>query len=248
MKYNMILVLTLAPILSTGCISRNTTPDTSGAFQMSFNNSQAVSAASGDDLLAYLKSNGFYSTSAVGAGAKVYYSTSYETDDKGSSSAEAGQAYGALENRNGALMFKQQDMVTTQLLLCPGSSGGMSGDGTCQWRFDGPAGYLQLMYDVATAKASSVSASIHPGYKNMKVSRGAMNGGTAGGSVSYPDVVEVSLSGGESNTEIYFAKGVGPVAVEFRETTMPAGTAKVYIQSSGAASETSIPRENQNPT
>jgi hypothetical protein len=41
--------------------------------------------------------------------------------------------------------------------------------------------------------------------------------------------VKVELKGKVSTAQIYFAKGVGLVATEFRETSSPDGTAKVYI-------------------
>ena len=232
-------------VLTASCTLHKNQGGESQVLSMTFNGRSDLNLSSSVDIMTYLKENGFYAFESAKPGTQIYYSTSYETDDKQSSAAEAGQESGTLGNRNGASMFEHGENNTTQLLLCPGWSGGMNGSGSCLWRFDGPLGYLQLIYDVATASASTRANGIHPGYQAIKVSRGEMTGGTAGGSVSYPDVVEVSLTGGETATDLYFAKGIGPVAVESRGNEMPAGTYKFYAKVIGAGGGENFALRNQ---
>jgi len=59
-------------------------------------------------------------------------------------------------------------------------------------------------------------------------------GGTAGKQVTYNDALEVALNrasdrGTYSNVKVYYAKGTGPVALEFRENSQPTGTFKFYL-------------------
>jgi hypothetical protein len=62
---------------------------------------------------------------------------------------------------------------------------------------------------------------------------------TAGQSSSGDDAVEVVLEGRESKARIVFGKGTGLVATVFQESSMPAGTAEVFIggTSSGQVSD-----------
>ena len=67
----------------------------------------------------------------------------------------------------------------------------------------------------------------------MKVAKVGFTASTAGKTFTHSDAVEVELSGGDSTAHIYFEKGTGLVATEFRENSMPGGTAKVYLGSPG---------------
>jgi hypothetical protein len=55
-----------------------------------------------------------------------------------------------------------------------------------------------------------------------------------GKSVSGQDAVEVILESRASKARIVFAKGVGLVATVFQESSMPAGTAEVFIGGRGS--------------
>jgi hypothetical protein len=158
---------------------------------------------------------------------RVYYSASYG-DGQGSAD-EAGQAYGHLvaeAGRNGRqrFMFVQDEMVTTQALFPPGLGGF---EGKSRWDV---GRFVELAQSVALGEGRN-----GPDYPNMRAEKVSVQGGTAGGSVGYDDAIKVSLSGawggGKTNTIIIFAKGLGPRIIEFRETNMPSGTAKVYIDS-----------------
>lgn len=221
---------------------------TSGVFSMNISRSTAVAEAGNPAALCdYMKKNGYYVTDGMGPGSAVAYSASYETDDKGGSGAEAGQAAGQIVSSGGRMKFSQSENTTTQLLLCPGSSGDWAQGGECQWVFDGKDGYTQLLLDVACNTRAREKGQLHPGYNSFKVTSVDFTAETAGRSFSHSDVLEVAMAGSDSTAEIYIAKGKGPVAVEFRGTDMPAGTAKVYMDPKGGGAGTSTGGSTTNP-
>ena len=224
----MILISAVAAAMSS-CTPKKKTP-ASQVLSMNVSGRQVKSELSNPAaLMAFMKQNGYYSTAIAAPGVRLFYSTSYETDQKSASSAEAGQANGVLQQGQGGLFFSQAENVTTQALVPPGA-GSRFGDGMSRWKFDGKDGYAQLLLDVATNQRARRPGGLHTGYQQMEVALVSFSGGTAGGQVQYSDTLEVSLTGGQSKTEMYFAKGLGGVAVEFREDYMPAGTMKVYLQ------------------
>lgn len=173
----------------------------------------------------YAKANNYYGYSAnqLKAGMKVLFSASY-----GSDGGEAGQSRGVLVEKNGGLYYKQLDNTTTQLLLPPGLSFDGGSSGTSLWEMKN---YLDLINRVAFSEAS------HGPSKDVytKLSAYAVDfeGGTANSSVGYKDSLELKLEksneDSRSNVSVYFAKGVGAVALEFRETGAVGGTFKIYI-------------------
>lgn len=226
----------LVLLTATGCAPRSLTnaDKASGVFSMNTTrNSDVAEAQNPAALCDYMKKNGYYVNNAMGAGSAVAYSASYETDGKADSSAEAGQASGTIVQSGGRLKFSQGENTTMQLLLCPGSNGNIGMGGECQWVFDGKDGFVQLLLDVACNTRAREKGQFHPGYHTFKVANVDFTASTAGKTFNQKDVLEISMSGSSSTTEIYIAKGKGPVAVEFRGTDMPAGTSKVYMDPNG---------------
>lgn len=170
-------------------------------------------------LCSYLKEKGYFPSNSYATNTKVLFSTSYEIVED-----SAGQGYGIV-GADG--FFEQQGNTTTQLLVCPGASS-ISG-GKCNWKINGDDGYAQLAYDVVCNKRSRQGSKIHPGYNQQSASHVTYQASTAGQSTSGQDAVEVLLQGRESKARIVFAKGVGLVATVFQESSMPAGTAEVFI-------------------
>jgi hypothetical protein len=175
-----------------------------------------------------------YAANMLRPGMKVMFSASY-----GSGGGEAGQSRGVLvQGEDGGLYYKQQQNTTTQLLLPPGlsfrSSGGSS---TSLWEMKS---YLDLINRVAFAEASygDEAGQGTEVYSALSAYTVDFEGGTAGSAVSYQDAMELKLEkenrGSRSNVSVYFAKGVGAVALEFRETGSVGGTFKVYIGDQGS--------------
>jgi len=120
-----------------------------------------------------------------------------------------------------------------QLLLPPGlpHNGGASGRRSL-WEMNS---YLHLINRIVFGEAQS-SAS-HRKQAVYAADAGYLvdfTGGTAGRNASYKDAMEIKLEkqnrgSSKSNVSVYFAKGTGAVALEFRETGSVGGTFKMYI-------------------
>lgn len=172
----------------------------------------------------YALQNGYYDgqfcKTYLKGGEGVWFSASYEM-------GEAGQAYGALEKDGDQLFFNQAGMTTSQAMVAPGLSGW---DGRSLWEFNR---YFKTVCSVAFGKGRN-----GPDYTSIKAEKVSIQGGTAGGSVSYQDALKLSLgkssSDGRTDVVMIFVKNLGPRVIEFRETIMPAGTAKVYIGQAGS--------------
>lgn len=168
---------------------------------------------------AYAKTNGYFDggdcSSNVKGGEKVWYSASYDF-------GEAGQAFGDLQADGNKVFFNQKGMPTTQAMFAPGLGGF---DGKSLWEFKR---YFKTLCSVAFGKGRSGAD-----YQSIKAEKINMTGGTAGGNVAYQDALKLSLhksaNGGKTDVIIILVKGLGPRVMEFRETSMPAGTSKVYI-------------------
>lgn len=219
-------LLALACLSPLAACTKNTA-DSAGVsrvYEMSESGNQALSDVS-DFASAerYALQNGYYDgsfcSSYLKGGEKVYFSASY--DD-----GEAGQAYGHLEADGGKFWFNQEGMPTSQAMFAPGLG---AFEGRSLWEFKR---YFHTICSVAFGKGRS-----GPDYTSIKAEKISMTGGTAGGEVAYQDALKLSLGktsdGGKTDVVMVFVKGLGPRVVEFRETNMPAGTAKVYID--GAA-------------
>lgn len=167
----------------------------------------------------YALANGYYDgkfcKSYLSGGEKVWFSASYDF-------GEAGQAAGVLEKDGDKVFFNQQGNTTTQMMVGPGVG---AFTGRSLWEFNR---YFKMVCSIAFGKGRN-----GPDYTSIKAEKVSMTGGTAGGSVSYQDALKLSLqkttNGGKSDVVMIFVKGLGPRVVEFRETNMPAGTSKVYI-------------------
>lgn len=175
-------------------------------------------------LCSYIKDKGYYPSNSYPQNTKVLFSSSYEVVAN-----SAGQGYGVVGSDG---YFVQQGNTTTQLLLCPGASS-ING-GKCAWKINGDDGYAQLAYDVVCNKRSRGKSNIHPGYSKQTARLVSYTAETAGQSVSGQDAVEVILESRASKARIVFAKGIGLVATVFQESSMPAGTAEVFIGGRGA--------------
>ena len=227
---SLMLIAALIGLTVTGCVKKNSNDGSSTQLlQIQESASQDLSAEAGtaDSLCQYLNSQGYAQGNSFPSGTQVAFSTSYGVDTQDSNRAEAGQAHGSVGNDG---YFYQKDMTTTQLLICPGALSGMSG-GKCLWKMNGDDGYAELAKRVVCNTAGNYGsrAALHPGYRSMKTSKVSFKASTAGKSFTYQDAVKVELAGGSAQTQIYFAKGVGLVATEFRENSSPNGTAKVYF-------------------
>lgn len=205
-------------------------PKTSSLVSLNTTSKGAVPGGEDPKLLCtFLKEKGYFPRNSYPSNTKVLFSTSYEVVEN-----SAGQGYGIVGSDG---FFEQQGNTTTQLLLCPGASS-ISG-GKCKWKISGDDGYAQLAYDVVCNKRSRQGSKIHPGYSRQSAQVVKYDAKTAGQSSSGDDAVEVVLEGRESKARIVFGKGTGLVATVFQESSMPAGTAEVFIggTSSGQVSD-----------
>lgn len=237
-KINTLALVTVVSIVALtlgSCVQKQTTSDSSELLRSSDSLIEDLSAEAGtsDALCKYLSAGGYYRGNTLPAGTKVAMSMSYKTDSQDSNSAEAGQKEGEV-TADGFLM--QGNFSTGQLALCPGAIGGM-GRNKCLWKINGDDGYLELARRVAcnTAATYGSRGALHPGYQKMQASKVSFRASTAGRSFQHDDTVKVALSGGSSSTLLYFAKGQGLVGMEFRETAMPSGTAKLYFGAGGSS-------------
>lgn len=227
----MILLLTLTAIGFSSCMKRPTSADKGAKLlQIEKSQSQDLTAEAGtpEALCNYLSSAGYYKGNTYAAGTTVAFSTSYGVDSQNANTAESGQAHGEILSDG---FYSQTENPTQQALICPGTSEGLFARGKCAWKMSGDDGYAELARRVVCNTAATYGAKgrLHPGYLSMKTSKVSFKANTAGKSFAYSDAVEVELVGQSSTAHIYFAKDFGLVATEFRETSMPGGTAKVYI-------------------
>ena len=146
----------------------------------------------------------------------------------GSEGGEAGQAKGRLvAGANGDLFFKLEENPTNQLLYAPGLA---TFTGVSLFNL---TKYADLINRVSFAENGGTERSGKAVYESASASVVDFQGGTAGASASYSDTMELVLKRKNhdsiSETKVYFAKGVGPVALEFREGGLVGGTFKTYI-------------------
>lgn len=176
----------------------------------------------------YAQANNYYSYAAnqLKAGMPVMFSASY-----GANGREAGQSRGVLVEKDGSLYYQQIETTTMQLLLPPGLT---HNDRNQASLWDMKA-YMDLVNRVAFAESAveRTAGGATPVYTATDASLVDFEGGTAGAQVAYRDAMELRLERSSrdvaSNVSVYFAKGVGPVALEFRETGAVGGTFKIYI-------------------
>lgn len=175
-------------------------------------------------LRTYANNNDYYFGVQLREGMKVYYSASYGVG------GEAGQAEGTIVERNGRFWFKQRSNPTGQLLLPPGLPLN-SGSDISMWDV---GAYMDLINRVAFSEPNKASKSATPVYSKPAAAIVDFVGGTAGKSVSYTDALEVvftknTFNRSKSESRIYYSKGIGPVALEFREDSSVGGTFKFYL-------------------
>jgi hypothetical protein len=229
---SLLLGLTLsAASVVTACGARMAEgDDVSSPLAINVSNRRAISeVTSPTHAGTYAKSHDYYSYAAnqLKAGMKVMFSVSY-----GSSGGEAGQARGVLVDKDGGLFFEQQENTTNQMLLPPGLAWDNGSDGVSLWDM---RGYLDLINRVAFSEATAYGDAPNKDvYAQTSAYQVDFEGGTAGGSVGYKDAMELKLEksnpdSSKSNVSVYFAKGVGAVALEFRETGSVGGTFKLYV-------------------
>lgn len=172
----------------------------------------------------YASTNNYYFGVNLRAGMKVLYSASYGVG------GEAGQARGIIVERDGKFWFKQQANPTGQLLLPPGLPFNTDNEHSL-WDM---GAYLDLVNRVAFSDPNKASHTANDVYGNPVAALVDFKGGTAGSSVTYTDALEVVFAKSiknrsKSDLRVYYAKGVGPVAIEFREDMTPTGTFKFYL-------------------
>jgi hypothetical protein len=175
-------------------------------------------------LRTYANNNDYYFSVKLKEGMKVYYSASYGVG------GEAGQAEGVIVEKNGKFVFKQRNNPTNQLLLPPGLPFNSS-DQTSMWDV---GAYMELINRVAFSEPNMASKSATQIYAKPNAAIVDFVGGTAGKSVSYKDALEVVFTKSDFNrakaeSKFYYSKGIGPVALEFREDSSVGGTFKFYL-------------------
>lgn len=225
------LVLGASTFLATACGQRFSEEESvSTPLAINVSNRRAIAeVTSPTHAGTYAKSNNYYGYAAnqLKAGMKVMFSASY-----GASGGEAGQSRGVLVEKNGGLFYEQQDNTTNQLLLPPGLPFNNGSNGVSLWDM---RAYLDLINRVAFSEATSYGEAPNKDvYAQVSAYQVDFEGGTAGRTVDYKDAMELKLEKGnpdnsKSNVSVYFAKGVGAVALEFRESGLVGGTFKIYV-------------------
>ncbi|MBY0369881.1 hypothetical protein K2X33_04290 [bacterium] len=178
-----------------------------------------------NNLRGYANTNNYYLAVNLRAGMRVLYSASYGVGN------EAGQAAGTLVEKDGSFFFKQSSNPTNQLLLPPGLPFN-SGTDVSLWDV---GAYMELINRVAFSDPNTSSRTNNNVYSAIRSANIVdFKGGTAGASVTYKDALEVNYNHqvatrSDSNLKIYYARGIGPVALEFRESMVPSGTFKIYV-------------------
>jgi hypothetical protein len=176
------------------------------------------------ELRSYAAQKDYYYSVNLKEGMRVLYSASYGVG------GEAGQAHGTIVQKDGKFWFKQKGNPTGQLLLPPGMTFNSSADHSL-WDI---GEYLELVNRVAFSDPNQVSKTANDVYGRPDAATVDFEGGTAGSTVTYTDALEVVFkkqvaSRSDSEWKVYYARGIGPVALEFRENQTPAGTFKLYI-------------------
>jgi len=233
-RATIVLAASLGSLMVQGCgpVSEHE-QGSSGLMATSISNPRPVNDIS--DYLAaatYARSAG-YLKDATGyqPGDEVYYAISY-----GAAGAETGQGRGVLvEGENGGLFFRQTGNPTTQLTLAPGRPFNNGSNGTSLWEF---RQYQQLINRIAfagnTYQGRSPAHWQQPVYSQMGARKVDFRGGTAGRETNYRDVLEIRLSAtnpdrSTTNVKIYYAKGIGPISLEFTETGAVGGSFRMYV-------------------
>lgn len=185
---------------------------------------EPVQMASVSALRTYAVAQNYYYQVNLREGMRVLYSASYGMG------GEAGQAAGTLVYRDGRFWFKQQKNPTGQLLLPPGLTLSSNADHSL-WDV---GAYMELVNRVAFSDPNQVSHTANDIYGKPDAALVDFDGGTAGSSVTYRNALEIVFkkqvaNRSDSEMKVYYAKGIGPVALEFRENLTPAGTFKLYI-------------------
>lgn len=225
------VLLGATALLSTACGRRlGEGDDASSPLAINVSNRRAITeVTSPTHAGTYAKSNNYYGYAAnqLRAGMKMMFSVSY-----GASGGEAGQSRGVLVEKDGGLFYEQQDNPTNQLLLPPGLTFNNGSDGVSLWDM---RAYLDLINRVAFSESGAHGETpAKDVYAQVSAYQVDFEGGTAGRTVDYKDAMELKLEksnpdSSKSNVSVYFAKGVGAVALEFRETGMVGGTFKIYV-------------------
>ncbi len=176
------------------------------------------------ELRSYASQKSYYYSVNLKEGMRVLYSASYGVG------GEAGQASGTIVRDGGRFWFKQKNNPTGQLLLPPG----MTLNSNAAHSLWDIGEYLELVNRVAFSDPNQVSKTANEVYGKPEAATVDFEGGTAGASVTYTDALEVVFkkqvaNRSDSEMKVYYARGIGPVAVEFRENLTPAGTFKIYI-------------------
>ncbi len=201
--------------------------DASGAPQpvkIDVTNRKPVVLQTASELRSYAAQNSYYYSVNLKEGMRVLYSASYGVG------GEAGQASGTIVKKEGRFWFKQKENPTGQLLLPPGMTLNSNADHSL-WDI---GEYLELVNRVAFSDPNQVSKTANEVYGRPEAAIVDFQGGTASKTVSYKEAMEVvfkkaTANRSDSEMKVYYARGVGPVAVEFRENMTPAGTFKIYI-------------------
>lgn len=175
-------------------------------------------------LRTYARDNSYYFSVNLKEGMRVLYSASYGIG------GEAAQARGTLVERDGRFVFKQSANPSSNLLQPPGLPFN-GGTDVSLWDL---GAYMDLVNRVAFSDPNNASKTSSDVYGKPEAALVDFAGGTAGETVEYSDALEVVYQKqvygrSDSNLRVYYAKGIGPVALEFRENLQPSGTFKVYV-------------------
>lgn len=164
-----------------------------------------------------------YAAVGIKEGAEVAFSAAYGTE------GEAGQSRGVVVRQWGGLYYKPESNPTSQLLLPPGLPFNSS-ETVSRWEL---TGYATLAKTIAFGQNSYTNGK-HTTYDNVSAAKVDFEAGTAGASFRYSDALEVVMSKesvGDTKSEVamYFARDIGLVALEFRESGLVSGVFKVYF-------------------
>lgn len=187
-------------------------------------NRRPIEAPNYTMLRSYANSGNYYLSVQLHDGMKVSFSASYGVG------GEAAQARGTLVQQDGRFYFRQDANPSMNLLLPPGLPLN-AGTDVSLWDV---GAYMELINRVAFSQSNMASSSENDVYSKPQAYLVDFDGGTAGSTVKYSDAMEVDFnksleSGANSNFQAYYAKGVGPVALEFQENSEPQGTFKFYL-------------------
>jgi hypothetical protein len=171
----------------------------------------------------YATHGNYYLSVNLHAGMAVSFSASYGIGN------EAAQASGTIVQKNGKFWYQQDTNPGVNLLLPPGLASNSS-DGTSLWDI---GAYMALINRVTFSQPNAASLSTSNVYDGLQGYLVDFQGGTAGNTVSYTDAMEIDMNktvtGGTSTFQVYYAKGIGPVALQFEETAEPSGTFEFYL-------------------